>query len=136
MEKIVKFTRRGSLVIVALLIAMSSLALNLFANSAQVATAAGGSGATLPYVEVQAENAATNGTLIDARNNRFYPGLGTEAIGREEVTLSGQGKFVEFTVPQNENSIFIPSSIPYSAPGTGLHATLRLYSNGPPQHPF
>src|SRR5258708_32648126 len=136
MEKIVKFTRRGGLVVVALLIAMSSLALNLFANSAQVATAAGGSGATLPYTEVQAENAATNGPLIDARNNRFYPGLGTEASGREAVTLSGQGKYVEFTVPQNANSIVMRYSIPDSAAGTGLDATLGLYINGAAQTPL
>src|SRR5260221_13752792 len=112
MEKIVKFTRRGSLVIVALLIAMSSLALNLFANSAQVATAAGGSGATLPYTEVQAENAAANGTLIDGRQNRFYTGLAPEAIGREAITLTGQVKFVEFTVTQNPNPIVMRSRIP------------------------
>ncbi len=33
---------------------------------------------TMPHNEIQAEIAAHNGTVTDARNNRTYPGLATE----------------------------------------------------------
>lgn len=42
-----------------------------------VAPAAAGP-TTMPYDEIQAEIAAHNGTVTDARNNRTYPGLATE----------------------------------------------------------
>ena len=87
-------------------------------------------GATLPYTEVQAEDAATNGTIISALQNRTYPSLANEAIGRKAVTLSGQGKYVEFTVPQNANSIVLRYSIPDGNGGAGIDATLALYING------
>jgi hypothetical protein len=49
-----------------------------------VAPAAAGT-ITIPYDEIQAENADHNGTVIDARNNRVYPGLANEAIERRAV---------------------------------------------------
>ncbi len=49
------------------------------------------------------------------------------------MTLSGQGQYVEFTVPQNANSIVMRYSIPDSAAGTGQDATLGLYINGQAQ---
>jgi len=84
----------------------------------------------MPYVEVQAEDAATNGVLIDNTTNRTYPGIGVEAIGRRAVRLEGQGKYVEFTVPQSANSIVMRYAIPDSADGSGLNATISLYING------
>jgi hypothetical protein len=80
------------------------------------------------FVTVQAEDASTNGTIIGP--DRRYPSLAGEAIGRRAVTLEGPGKFVEITVPQAANSIVVRYSIPDSADGVGLEATLGLYVNG------
>ena len=87
----------------------------------------------MPYDEIQAENAAHNGTVIDARNNRTYPGLANEAIERRAVTLDAVGKYVEFTVPRSANSIVVRYAIPDSASGTGLTAPIGLYINGAKQ---
>jgi hypothetical protein len=84
-------------------------------------------GPTLPYAEVQAEDATTNGTIIGP--NRAYPGLATEAIGRRAVTLV-QGQYVEFTAPVAANSIVLRYSIPDSADGVGRDATLGLTIGG------
>ena len=88
---------------------------------------------TMPYDEIQAENAAHNGTVIDARNNRTYPGLANEAIERRAVTLDAVGEYVEFTVPRSANSIVVRYAIPDSASGTGLTAPIGLYINGAKQ---
>src|SRR5256885_16396410 len=84
---------------------------SLVFKSAGTRVAKAAAGATLPYNEVQAENAATNGTLIDATQNRTYPGLAVEAIGRRAITLTGTGQYVEFTVPHNANSFVLRFSI-------------------------
>ncbi|MEH2420763.1 MAG: glycosyl hydrolase family 28-related protein [Nostoc sp.] len=88
---------------------------------------------TMPYDEIQAENADHNGTVIDARNNRTYPGLANEAIERRAVTLDAVGQYVEFTVPRDANSIVVRYAIPDSADGTGLTAPIGLYINGAKQ---
>ena len=54
-------TRVGALVASTALVAAGVVVL---AASPAFAAATGGVGATLPYVEVQAENSATNGTVI------------------------------------------------------------------------
>lgn len=88
---------------------------------------------TIPYDEIQAENAVHNGTVIDARNNRTYPGLANEAIERRAVTLNAVGQYVEFTVPRSANSIVVRYAIPDSADGKGLTAPIGLYINGAKQ---
>lgn len=85
-------------------------------------------GATLPYIEIEAEDAATNGTVIGP--DRTFTHLAAEASGRKAVTLTGQGQYVEFTLPQQANSIVVRYSIPDSDDGTGLTAPLSLYING------
>ncbi len=131
-----KSIRRGSLIFFSVLISMSTLVTGLLMSSAQVASAApatvGGAGATLPYTEIQAENASYTGTLIDATQNRTYPGLAVEAIERRAVTL-GAGQYVEFTVPVNSNSIVIRYSIPDANNGAGQDSTLGLTINGTAQ---
>jgi hypothetical protein len=97
------------------------------------ATGAGGSpialrGATLPYVEYQAEKAATNGTVIGP--DRTFTQLASEASGRKAVQLKAQGQYVEFTLMQPANAMTIRYSIPDSENGTGLTAPLSLYVNG------
>ena len=59
-------------------------------GSAAQAAATGGVGATLPYVEVQAENAATNGTVIGPA--AAYGTLPGEASYRKAVTLQRHGQ--------------------------------------------
>ncbi len=87
----------------------------------------GGQGATLPYTELEAENAATNGTIIGP--DYTFTHLASEASGRKAVTLH-QGQYVEFTLPKPANSIDVRYSIPDSANGTGLTASLSVYING------
>ena len=92
------------------------------------AAATGGVGATLPYVEVQAENAATNGTVIGPSAD--YNTLPAEASYRKAVTLQGNGKYVEFTAPAATNSIVFRYSIPDSSNGSVYTTPLSLYVNG------
>ena len=90
--------------------------------------ATGGAGASLPYLEIQAEAAATNGTAIGpsyAQGN-----LAEEASGRKAVTLSGQGKYVEFTLAAPANSVVIRYSIPDTSGGSVYSAPLSLYVGG------
>src|SRR5947209_4464069 len=94
MTKIAKYLRHGSFAIAFIMI--SALVITLTGTQPHVATAQISGGPALPYSELQAEDATTNGTHIDARNNRFYPGLANEAIGRQAITLSAQGQYVEF----------------------------------------
>ena len=80
------------------------------------ATATGGSGASLPYVEVLAQNSATNGTVIGPSYTQGQ--LADEAVGRKAVTLQGTGEYVTFTTPIATNSIDIRYSIPDSSDGS------------------
>ncbi|HEV3357429.1 MAG TPA: choice-of-anchor D domain-containing protein [Pseudonocardiaceae bacterium] len=101
---------------------------------ASAAAATGGSGATLPYVEVQAENSATNGTIIGPSYTQGQ--LADEASGRKAVTLQGTGKYVTFTTPVATNSIDFRYSIPDTSDGSVYTAPLSLYVNGAKQTDF
>src|SRR5882757_8348425 len=116
----------------AALIAAGAVAVT--APSASAATATGGSGATLPYVEVQAENSATNGTMIGPSYTQGQ--LADEASYRKAVTLQGTGKYVTFTTPVATNSIDFRYSIPDSGGGSVYTAPLSLYVNGAKQSNF
>jgi hypothetical protein len=85
-------------------------------------------GATLPYIEIEAEDAVTNGTIIGP--DRTFTRLASEASGRRAVQLFGQGKYVEFTLPTEANSIVVRYSIPDSKDGSGLTAPISLYIDG------
>ncbi|TCO56038.1 choice-of-anchor D domain-containing protein [Actinocrispum wychmicini] len=98
------------------------------------AAATGGAGATLPYVEVQAENSSTNGTVIGPTAD--YNTLAAEASYRKAVTLQGAGKFVEFTAPAATNSMVFRYSIPDTSSGSVYTAPLSLYVNGTKQANF
>jgi F5/8 type C domain/Pectate lyase superfamily protein/Abnormal spindle-like microcephaly-assoc'd, ASPM-SPD-2-Hydin len=98
------------------------------------AAATGGSGASLPYVEVQAENSATNGTVIGPSYTQGQ--LADEASGRKAVTLQGSGEYVTFTTPVATNSIDFRYSIPDSSDGSVYTAPLSLYINGTKQTDF
>src|SRR3954468_14368052 len=107
--------------------ALVASAISVLSPSPAFAAATGGVGATLPYVEVQAENASTNGTVIGP--TAAYNQLAAEASYRKAVTLSGSGKYVEFTSPVATNSIVFRYSIPDSGGGAAYTAPLSLYVN-------
>ncbi len=98
----------------------SLVAAGFVAIAIQPASAAvtGGSGASLPYAEVQAENSATNGTIIGPSYTQGQ--LADEASGRKAVTLAGNGsgQYVTFTTPVATNSIDFRYSIPDSSDGS------------------
>ncbi|MFG1805084.1 choice-of-anchor D domain-containing protein [Streptomyces sp. NPDC049040] len=98
------------------------------------AAATGGSGASLPYVEVQAENSATNGSQIGP--SWLAGQLADEASYRKAVTLSGSGKFVTFTTPVATNSIDFRYSIPDGSGGSVYTAPLSFAINGTAQPDF
>ena len=98
------------------------------------AAATGGSGASLPYTEVQAENSATNGTVIGPSYTQGQ--LADEASYRKAVTLKGTGQYVTFTTPVATNSINFRYSIPDSSDGSVYTAPLSLYINGAKQADF
>jgi hypothetical protein len=83
---------------------------------------------------VQAENSATNGTVIGPSAD--YNTLAAEASFRKAVTLQGNGKYVEFTTPAATNSIVFRYSIPDTGSGSVYTAPLSLYVNGTKQTNF
>jgi parallel beta-helix repeat protein len=110
------------------LLVTAALATVAVQPASAAATATGGNGASLPYVEVLAQNSATNGTVIGPSYTQGQ--LADEAIGREAVTLQGTGQYVTFTTPIATNSIDIRYSIPDSSDGSTYTAPLSLYING------
>ncbi|GIH20715.1 choice-of-anchor D domain-containing protein [Rugosimonospora africana] len=124
--------RRRSLLVAGATLAAAGLV--ALPASPAFAAATGGVGATLPYVEVQAENSATNGTIIGP--TAAYGTLADEASYRKAVTLQGTGKYVEFTTPAPTNSIDFRYSIPDSSGGSVYTSPLSLYVNGTKQANF
>ncbi|WP_328914513.1 MULTISPECIES: choice-of-anchor D domain-containing protein [unclassified Streptomyces] len=118
----------------ALLAAAGVFALAVPQASAATPAATGGNGASLPYVEVQAENSATNGTVIGPSYAQGQ--LADEASYRKAVTLQGSGKYVTFTTPVATNSIDFRYSIPDTSGGSVYTAPLSLYINGTKQSDF
>lgn len=127
MKNIKQYLRNTNLIFLTLLICVSVLAGGLV-TSVNVKAAPAAAGATLPYVELEAENASTNGTIIGPDRTRFT--LAGESQGRRAVTLSATGQYVQFTLPSAANSMVIRYSMPDNAGGTGLTAPLSLYING------
>jgi hypothetical protein len=118
----------------ALLTAASVSTLAIHPAWAATAAATGGSGASLPYVEVQAEKSATNGTAIGPSYTQGQ--LADEASYRKAVTLQGTGKYVTFTTPVATNSIDFRYSIPDTSSGSVYTAPLSLYIDGTKQPNF
>jgi hypothetical protein len=69
-----------------------------------------GRGATVPFTEIEAEKAATNGTSTGT--DRTYGTLSSEASGREAVTLDAAGEYVEFTLTKPANAVTFRYSVP------------------------
>jgi Pectate lyase superfamily protein len=86
-----------------------------------------GRGASVSFVEQEAENAATNGTVIGPGTQAYT--LAAEASGRSAVSLA-PGQYVQFTLPSAANAINVRYSIPDSAAGGGITAPLDVEVNG------
>jgi hypothetical protein len=86
-------------------------------------------GARLPYVEYEAEDAATNGSLLGPSTTMAMNGgtlddeIAAESSGRKAVKLSARGQYVRFTTRRRCNSIVLRYVIPDSPSGGGLDAT-------------
>jgi hypothetical protein len=82
-----------------------------------------GRGANVAFLEQEAENAATNGTVIGPDRTAYT--LAAEASGRSAVTLD-PGEWVEFTLPRPANAITVRYSIPDAPNGGGITAPLTV----------
>jgi hypothetical protein len=90
--------------------------------------ATAGAGATLPFVEYEAENATTNGAPVGP--DRRFTTLAAEASGRRAVRLEGKGRFVEFTLDRPANALTARIAVPDGSDGRGIDATLGIYVDG------
>jgi alpha-1,3-glucanase-like protein len=84
-------------------------------------------GAKVDFVEQEAENAATNGTVIGPDRSAYT--LPAEASGRKAVKLA-PGQHVEFTLPAAANAVTFRYSIPDAPTGGGITAPLDVAVNG------
>ncbi|MEU3188240.1 glycosyl hydrolase family 28-related protein [Streptomyces sp. NPDC006923] len=86
-----------------------------------------GRGADLGFVEQEAENATTTGTVIGPDRTAYT--LPAEASGRKAVKLT-PGTYVEFVLPSAANAITVRYSIPDAPNGGGITAPLDVTVNG------
>ncbi len=86
-----------------------------------------GRGANVDFVEQEAENARTNGTVIGPDRTAYT--LPAEASGRKAVKLTA-GQYVEFTLPSAANAITVRYSLPDAPSGGGITAPLNVTVNG------
>ena len=86
-----------------------------------------GRGASVDFLEQEAENARTNGTVIGPDRTAYT--LPAEASGRTAVKLT-PGQYVEFTLPKAANAITVRYSIPDAPNGGGITAPLDVTVNG------
>src|SRR5450759_1632220 len=87
-----------------------------------------GRGARVNFVEQEAENAVTNGTIIGPDTSAYT--LAAEASGRKAVKLTSAGQYVEFTLAREANAITVRYSIPDAVSGGGIDAPITLTANG------
>lgn len=86
-----------------------------------------GRGADVDFLEQEAENATTNGTVIGPDRTAYT--LPAEASGRSAVRLL-PGQYVEFTLPAAANALTVRYSIPDAADGGGITAPLDVTVKG------
>ncbi|MFD5750437.1 discoidin domain-containing protein [Streptomyces sp. NPDC127033] len=86
-----------------------------------------GRGADMPYDLYEAEAGVTGGGARVVGPNRTVGDLAGEASGRKAVTLDDTGASVEFTTRASTNTLVTRFSIPDSAGGGGIDATLNIY---------
>ncbi|HEY0736577.1 MAG TPA: glycosyl hydrolase family 28-related protein [Herpetosiphonaceae bacterium] len=88
----------------------------------------GSRGATVPWIEYEAESGSTNAGQIPT--SRIFGQIASEASGRRAVQLSSVGQYVQFTSSQAANSIVVRYVIPDAPNGGGIDATISLYVDG------
>jgi hypothetical protein len=86
-----------------------------------------GRGASVPFVEQEAEQATTDGTLVGPDRTPYK--LAAEASGRRAVRLA-PGQHVDFTLPRAANAITVRYSIPDAPNGGGITAPLDVGAGG------
>ncbi|MEV4345282.1 glycosyl hydrolase family 28-related protein [Actinoplanes sp. NPDC049596] len=82
-----------------------------------------GRGATVNFLEQEAESARTNGAVIGPDRTAYT--LPAEASGRSAVRLT-PGQYVEFTLPKAANALTIRYSLPDAPTGGGITAPLTV----------
>src|SRR5260370_11314738 len=82
-----------------------------------------GRGAQVGIVEQEAENAATNGTILPFDTSAYS--LSGEASGRQAVSLP-PGQYVAFTLSQRANAMTVRYAIPDAPKGGGVDAPLTV----------
>lgn len=90
-----------------------------------------GRGANVPWIEYEAENGTTNGTVQGP--SRQLGTIAGEASGRRAVVLDAPGEYVQWTTTAPANAIVVRNSMPDAPGGGGIQATLSLYVNGQKQ---
>ena len=101
---------------------------NIDAVKVQGGVALAARGATLPYVEYEAENGKAN--VAVGGPGTTYLTEDAESSGRKNITLFATGHYVEWTAQQAANAITLRYSMADSAQGGGTSNTLSLYVNG------
>ncbi|TFI58979.1 mycodextranase [Sphingomonas parva] len=81
--------------------------------------------AGLPFVEIEAEDAAFAGRAIGP--DRTFTSLAAEASGRRAVLLAGPDDHVEFTLPAPANAVIVRAAIPDGPGGEGRDAALAVH---------
>lgn len=82
-----------------------------------------GRGADVAFLEQEAENAVTDGTVIGPGREAYT--IEAEASGRSAVRLA-PGQYVEFTLPAATNALTVRYSIPDAPGGGGVTAPLGV----------
>lgn len=85
-------------------------------------------GAALPYVELEAEDARSNGVLLAP--SRSFGEIAAESSGRRAVRLEERMQHVTFTTPRASNTLVLRYVLPDAPGGGGIEATLSLYVDG------
>ncbi|WP_163504911.1 discoidin domain-containing protein [Fodinicola acaciae] len=98
------------------------------AAAATPAVSVPGRGATVPFTQYEAENAATNGSVL--ARSRTAGTLASEGAGRSAVTLSGSGQYVDFTLTAAANAVNLHYSVPDTSNGSDYTTTIAVYVNG------
>jgi hypothetical protein len=88
---------------------------------------AGSRGASVPWIEYEAEKGQTNAEILAP--DRTFGTIASESSGRSAVQLNKTGDYVQFQALQAANSLVVRFVIPDSEDGAGLDATLSLYVN-------
>jgi hypothetical protein len=91
------------------------------------ANPAGSRGASLPWLEYEAETGKTNAAILAP--DRKFGTLASESSGRSAVRLDKTGQYVQLKTRAAANSIVVRFVIPDTEDGAGQQASLSLYVN-------